>query len=709
MTTTSTSHLQQGNNTVSSNEEYSQFKKNYSNPRYPYATTHFVAGDMYQFKYYCESNLFESDCKQEADSQLWELYSGTEKSMFNTVNYMFYKFKKGTYIQMRDGKMQVFLPFSNYNYQNEWSDKIQGKHNLQYDLQCNNRTTGLKSRQKKIIKINEPRRWYANNGIFRHEFPPSESMSGLEIMNDMFHVLCETYNDIPNVQFCLNKRDFPLLRKDECEPYNYIFGDGCPLVSHKYDSYIPILSMAGNDEFADILIPTWDDWARVNQGVCNFPHCPQYFSELNSEEIKEVEEVEWNDKIATAFFRGSSTGFGVSKDSNPRLRLVHMSQTQPFIDGEPLFLDAGITKWNCRPRIDPNTKKIVFFNQKDILPTSKYTSYLDQKQFKYTIYVEGHVCAFRLPTLLDSGSLVMFVESKFSLWFTHLLVPFQHYIPVKADLSDLYEKIQWARDHDSECQQIVKNAKEFVQTHLSKESILKYLRFQLIRIAIHFGSYRNESLSSNFQELLIKEKSFGSTFNYIHNQQIIANQCSSSKHFVSFDDDGEPKLPSDSSSLTEMIKCSNFNWIKFTEILKQVILIYQRAYNAHRFVHHNATPSNILITSHGIFITDYRYSTVSFARAGGAFLPDKGIYIGTTDNPQEYDWTSDAQSIIISSLYMVLCHQRLDKPQMTWIFNIASNLNSKYFSSVAELKQTLEVQSRYPFPARNIESTLSLF
>lgn len=695
MTTTSTSHLQQGTN-FSSEEESSQSKKNYSNPRYPYATTHFVAGDMYQFKYYCESNEFNSDCKQETDSQLWGLYSGTEKSMFNTVNYMFYKFKKGTYIQIRDGKMRVFLPFSNYNYQNEWSDKIQGKHNFQYDLQCNNRINGLKARQKKIIKINDPRRWYANNGIFRHEFPPSESMSGLEIMNDMFHALCETYNDIPNVQFCLNKRDFPLLRKDGCEPYNYIFGDGCPLVSHKYDSHIPILSMAGNDEFADILIPTWDDWARVNQGSRNFPYCPQYSNDSKSEEreikVEEVEEVEWTDKIATAFFRGSSTGFGVSIDDNPRLRLVHMSQTQPFIDGEPLFLDAGITKWNCRPRIDPNTKKIVFFNQKDILPISKYTSYLDQKQFKYVIYIQGHVCAFRLPALLESGSLVLFVESDFRLWFTHLLVPFQHYIPVKADLSDLYEKIQWARNHDLECQQIVRNAKEFAQQHLSKESILNYLRIQLIRISNHLGSYQNECLPLNLDEKLVKEPS-DLTFGYSHNEHIIMTKIIHSlhsKHFVA-----ESESFPDSILLSEMLKGSTFNWNGFIEILKQLVSIYHQTYDACKFVHHNAIPSNILMTPRGIVITNYRYST--------ALLPDKNIQIGTTDNPEDYDWTSDAQSIINSSVYLVLCHQRLDKKQLTWIFTILSELNDKQFSSVISLKQMLEIQIRYPFPKRNID------
>ncbi len=31
------------------------------------------------------------------------------------------------------------------------------------------------------------------------------------------------------------------------------------------------------------------------------------------------------------------------------------------------------------------------------------------------------------------------------MWFSHLLKPYIHYVPVKSDLSDLIEKIQWCR------------------------------------------------------------------------------------------------------------------------------------------------------------------------------------------------------------------------------------------------------------------------
>lgn len=39
--------------------------------------------------------------------------------------------------------------------------------------------------------------------------------------------------------------------------------------------------------------------------------------------------------------------------------------------------------------------------------------------------------------------------------FYNELQPWEHYIPIRADLGDLLEKIQWARDHDEEVMMIM--------------------------------------------------------------------------------------------------------------------------------------------------------------------------------------------------------------------------------------------------------------
>lgn len=64
--------------------------------------------------------------------------------------------------------------------------------------------------------------------------------------------------------------------------------------------------------------------------------------------------------------------------------------------------------------------------------------------------MDGTVAAYRLPYLLAGDSVVLKHDSIYYEHFYKQLQPWVHYIPFKADLSDLLEKIQWARDHDEE-------------------------------------------------------------------------------------------------------------------------------------------------------------------------------------------------------------------------------------------------------------------
>jgi len=54
------------------------------------------------------------------------------------------------------------------------------------------------------------------------------------------------------------------------------------------------------------------------------------------------------------------------------------------------------------------------------------------------------------------------------------LKPDKHYIPVKQDLSDLLEKIDWARKNDAVVQQIAKNAGALVAQWITPEIMYCY-------------------------------------------------------------------------------------------------------------------------------------------------------------------------------------------------------------------------------------------
>lgn len=70
------------------------------------------------------------------------------------------------------------------------------------------------------------------------------------------------------------------------------------------------------------------------------------------------------------------------------------------------------------------------------------------RQYKYQINMDGTVAAYRLPYLLAGDSVVLKQDSIYYEHFYNELRPWEHYVPVRADLGDLLEKIQWARQHD---------------------------------------------------------------------------------------------------------------------------------------------------------------------------------------------------------------------------------------------------------------------
>ena len=88
-----------------------------------------------------------------------------------------------------------------------------------------------------------------------------------------------------------------------------------------------------------------------------------------------------------------------------------------------------------------------------------------QQRFKYTLSLPGNDVPSSLRHDLLSGCLVLmprpFWESS---WFFGLK-PDIHYIPLRADLADLEERLQWCRDNDGHCKEIAENARVFALEH----------------------------------------------------------------------------------------------------------------------------------------------------------------------------------------------------------------------------------------------------
>lgn len=484
-----------------------------TNPRYrDFKQTHFTAGDENQFQQYrfpkssskqpsiinLDGNLF-----QNLELPIWEKNQNiSSESTLDTFRYIFNKFKKGIFIKIIDNELKVFLPFSKANFINEWSHNI--KADPKYRRYCppqirdDNR---IDNEQKDLygflnyISILEkrnfnPRRinpntdeWFGNNCIVRFENPLSEGENNVSNVKNMLEELCAS-REIPDIELFLNRRDFPIITKDSTEAYNHLWNSTTqPLVSHNYDKYTPILSYSITERHADYIYPTWDDWARVknlDEQIVFLQSCTNYRHDFSTP---------WEERIPTAIFRGSTTGCGTTIDTNPRLRVADISHKAETDENGIPYLDAGITKWNIR------TRKLQYETylqtiEKDSFPFGlvQFKSPSEQSHYKYIIHIQGHVSAFRLSLELSMGSVILMVDSPYKIWFSHMLKPYEHYVPVNQSMDNLIDQIKWCRENDEQCKQIALNALEFYNTYLGKKGILDYMQKLFVHLKNQMGN-----------------------------------------------------------------------------------------------------------------------------------------------------------------------------------------------------------------------------
>ncbi|TSQ01559.1 KDEL motif-containing protein 1 [Bagarius yarrelli] len=260
---------------------------------------------------------------------------------------------------------------------------------------------------------------------------------GFRIFMDAFLLSLTRKVKLPDVEFFVNLGDWPLEKRRTSEKFH------------------PIFSWCGSDDTRDIVMPTYDLTESILETMGRVS--------LDMMSVQANTGPAWSEKNSTAFWRG--------RDSRrERLELVKLARANPTL------IDAAFTNF-------------FFFKHDESLygPIVKHVSFFDFFKYKYQINVDGTVAAYRLPYLLAGGSVVLKQDSIYYEHFYSQLQPWVHYIPLKADLSDLLEKIQWAKDHDEETRKIAQAGQQFARRHLMGDSIFCYY-FKLFQVLIPFGS-----------------------------------------------------------------------------------------------------------------------------------------------------------------------------------------------------------------------------
>ncbi|CDQ68921.1 protein O-glucosyltransferase 1 [Oncorhynchus mykiss] len=274
------------------------------------------------------------------------------------------------------------------------------------------------------------------------------------------HFILQVIDKLPDVEMVVNVRDYPQ-------------------VPGWVQPILPVLSFSKTADYQDIMYPAWTFWEG---GPAVWPIYPTGLGrwDLMRDDLKKsAAQWPWKRKESRGFFRGSRT----SPERDP---LVLLSREAPdLVDAE-------------------YTKNQAWKSEKDTLgrPPAQEIPLVEHCQYKYLFNFRGVAASFRLKHLFLCGSLVFHVGEEWLEFFYPQLLPWVHYIPVKQDLSDLRELLQFVKENDDIAQEIAVRGQRFILDHLRMEDVSCYWE----RLLTEFGGLLKYKLQrkTNYNQVIHK-------------------------------------------------------------------------------------------------------------------------------------------------------------------------------------------------------------
>lgn len=104
-------------------------------------------------------------------------------------------------------------------------------------------------------------------------------------------------------------------------------------------------------------------------------------------------------------------------------------------------------------------------------------------RWRLLIDVEGNGWSARCKLLLHSGRPLLLADRPWHEWYWPQLRPMEHFIPVRRDLSDLIERVQWAHEHPDEARAIGAAGQAFARAELTRDAAVHAWAQTLRRLA----------------------------------------------------------------------------------------------------------------------------------------------------------------------------------------------------------------------------------
>lgn len=315
-----------------------------------------------------------------------------EEKVQESLWYVLHEMRQGIYVLIRHGHVRLMAVVANA----EYKDRVTAS-TLKFMSPVTDKEVDITQYRKLKDEIRpelkretwlEGNRWWASHGILCQVNRAFGWGTGMveDLLNDL-RCVCSSYR-ISDQEFFINRRDIPLASTPQLDRHPYFFAGasfGTP-----YRMQLPVYGLYQGDEFSDkpLIVPM---------------------------KRQKLRPVPWADRKPIAFFRGSLTGHGTTRETNVRLAVALESQTH---EDE---IDAGIIRLSQRDKV---WDSMVRFDHPDHCPPLKKPIPMDAwTQWKYLIYCCGHSAALRLLPMLGMESVVIMVDGDTpclvdQLWFS---------------------------------------------------------------------------------------------------------------------------------------------------------------------------------------------------------------------------------------------------------------------------------------------------
>jgi hypothetical protein len=124
----------------------------------------------------------------------------------------------------------------------------------------------------------------------------------------------------------------------------------------------------------------------------------------------------------------------------------------------------------------------------------------EQQRYRYMVAVDGVGCPDRLSELFASSTVVLLSDTDHGQYWQRDLKPYENYLPVAANFSDLASQVAWAERHPHLMKKMLIRNSEYASTFLTSSSQMCYLAVLLDRFSQMFLQGEvTEAVSSQVQ------------------------------------------------------------------------------------------------------------------------------------------------------------------------------------------------------------------